>query len=170
MPAIAAAPIFYAALAGGAATVATGAMANRAQGKSAKRAQQYQETADTRALEEARLQREEDRMRWQADQQFQAQQWGAQEEERLFRRGIDERNLRLDDERETRRAPYRQASLAAMSRLGDILGIPMQGGGGQQQGGGGFQAPQAWLSPSNAGRPGYDPRRQPSMGAVLGMR
>lgn len=167
MPAAAAVPMFWGAVGAGAAAGGTIYGAHK-QASASKRASTYQADADRMALEEARLQREEDRRRWEAEQQFQAQQWAASEEDRAFRRSIDERQLRLDDEREARRAPYRAASQAALGRLGDILGIPMSGG--NSGGGGGFQAPQAWLSPSRMGQPGYDPRRPQSMGAVLGMR
>lgn len=61
--------------------------------------------------------------RWQAEQAFQKSTFDATEEERAYNRSISDRQLRLDDEREQRRAPYRAASERAMRTLGSILGI-----------------------------------------------
>lgn len=56
----------------------------------------------------------EDRRRHDAAQAFQEMQWKASEEDRL-------RKIRLEDEREARRAPYRAMSQQAMLRLSDLL-------------------------------------------------
>jgi hypothetical protein len=98
-------------------------------GKSADRAAAYQAAADERmfALE---VQRDaEARRQWEAQQAMEKQRLDAEEEERSYRRTLDE-------QREARRAPYRQASQQA---LGQLLGMLRGGNGG-------------WLSPSQVGR------------------
>ena len=151
MPAIAAAPAFYAALATGAATVGTGVMANRAQGKATKRADMYQRDADRASMEEARLQRIEDQRRWEAEQANRQREMAAADEERLF-------NRRLIEEREARQAPYRQASQQALQTLGGILGFAPQNGAPANLN-------SQWLSPSQVGR-----RKPMTMGDAVGMR
>lgn len=104
-------------------------------GKSATRASAIQERSDAAALEEARLQREEDRRRWDAEQ------------------ALREREFQM-------REPYRQASRVALQNLGGLLGLNFQGGGGGPRmagGGGGGMGGGGWMSPSNAGREGFDP-------------
>ena len=115
MPIAAIAPAVAALIGGGAAAGASVYGAKRA-GASADRSARYTADADRMAMEEARAQREEDARRWAAEQEFQRQQWAAQEEERAYGR-------RLQEEREARQAPYRQASQAALGNLGQMLGI-----------------------------------------------
>lgn len=124
--------------------VGTGVMGNRSQTRANDRATRAQAEADERAYQ-LELQRDtEARRRWEAEQEFQARQFAATEEERQYRR-------RLEEAREARQAPYRAASAAALTRLGDLIGLN------------GTQAPQQWLSPSQVGR-------TPTLGNVLGMQ
>ena len=88
----------------------------------------------------------ESRTRWEAEERARAETFAASEEDRLFRRGLDERRVRLEDEQEARRVPYRQASQQALKRLGDLIGLN------------GRPAPTPWLSSSNAGRAPRPPR------------
>lgn len=80
-----------------------------------------------RAADEAmRLERERDaeaRRQWEAEQAQRKLEWDRMEQDRLAR--------------ETRLTPYRQASAAALGRLGDLLGP---------------QGQSAWRSPSQVGR------------------
>lgn len=108
------------------------------------RAAQASERGAESELAFLREQEAERRRQWEADQQFQAQKWAADEEERAFRRRIAESDeadrvlvRQREQERETRRAPYRAASEAALGRLGTLLS-----GQGHTQ----------WRSPSNVGR------------------
>lgn len=119
-------------------------MGNRSQGRANDRASRYQAEADQRAYELEVARDAEARRRWEAEQEQRAREVAAQEEERQYRR-------RLEEEREARQAPYRQASQQALTRLGDLIGLN------------GTQAPPQWLSPSNVGR-------TPTLGGVLGMQ
>lgn len=99
-----------------AAPVAGNLIASRTASRSARDANATQRAADERqyALE---MQRDaQARQQWEAEQQMAAKQWAAQEEERQYRR-------RIEDEREARRAPYRQMSQQAMVSLGRLLGL-----------------------------------------------
>jgi len=143
--------------------------ANRANAAS-NRAADASERGNAAELAFLREQEAERRRQWDADQQQQARQWAASEEERAYNRTQSEANAaertrraaleermnastederlyrrRLDEERDARRQPYRDASLGALGRLGSLMG------GGQGQ----------WRSPSNVGRPG-------TLGAVAG--
>lgn len=60
------------------------------------------------------IQQSQLRAQWERDQAMQAQQFAATEDERLYQR-------KLLEDRETRRAPYRQASADALGRLPGIL-------------------------------------------------
>ena len=84
-----------------------------------------QERGDTRAEQiaaenRAQLKQQFDiqqaqlKAQWDATQQFERDKWGVQEEDRLYRR-------RLEDERETRRAPYRAAAAEALGRLPGLI-------------------------------------------------
>lgn len=109
---------------------------NRAQAGAANRAAA---TSDRAAADALAYQRERDaelRAQWEAEQKFRADQWAAQEEERRFARADAERRQRLEDEADRRREPYRQASAAALGRLGDLIG----------------RGQSTWRSPSNVGR------------------
>ena len=85
-------------------------------GDSAKRASQVTARADDAAMEEARLEREEAKRQFDAQEAQRAKEFAASEEERVYTR-------RLQEEKEARQAPYRQASAAALGNLGKMLGI-----------------------------------------------
>lgn len=104
-----------------------------AQGSAAKRSAEMQARADAEMLAYQRERDTQMERQWQAQQEFEARKFAASEEERLHSRG-------LADAREARQAPYREASVAALGRLRDMIGI---GGGGGSS---------AWLSPSQVGR------------------
>lgn len=95
------------------------------QSQSANRANATQDRANQAAEQEARLQREEDRRRFEIEEANNQRQFAAQEEERAYRRQQDEYQQQLLREREQRQAPYRQMSAAALGNLGHILGIDM---------------------------------------------
>jgi hypothetical protein len=89
-------------------------------------------TSEQLAFERERIRRQEEadaldradaERRWQAEQERYAREHAASEEERAYRRTISDRQLRLDDEREARRAVFRPYSERAMRSLGAILGI-----------------------------------------------
>lgn len=94
---------------------------------SARRAADVTDRSNRAVEEDTRLQREEDRRRWEAEQVQAQQDRAAQEEERAYRRSQDDYTRRLQEEREARQAPYRQASQAALGNLGQLLGIDMSG-------------------------------------------
>lgn len=88
--------------------------------------------ADQTRLEQERIRRQEEadaadradiERRWVAEQAQKAQEYAALQEEREYNRSISDRQLRLDDEREARRAVYRPYGVRAMRSLGSILGI-----------------------------------------------
>jgi hypothetical protein len=102
-----------------------GIYANRQASNANRDALAYQERANAEAMAFEREQMAESRRQFDqqqaaaershaADEQFRGAQFASSEEERLYRR-------RLEDEREARRAPYRQASLEALGRLPGIL-------------------------------------------------
>lgn len=81
-------------------------------------------SADQIQLERDRIKRQEDvdaadradaERRWLAEQAQRKQDYDALQEERTYRRTLDDRNVRLDDEREARRAGLRR-SLGALLR------------------------------------------------------
>jgi hypothetical protein len=92
------------------------------QGRSADRARQMQADADARMLAYERERDAELKRQWDAEQANLAEQ-----------RAFDRQQIA---ERQARAEPYRQASLAALARLPDVM------------------AGNQWLSPSNVGRPG----------------
>lgn len=111
----AAATAFWGAVGTGAATGASLYGAHK-QSQSANRAQQIQSNTDAETI---RLERERDaeaKRQWDTEQAFQQQQFAAQEDDRLF-------NRRLLEQRDARAEPYRQASAAAVGRLGQMLGL-----------------------------------------------
>jgi hypothetical protein len=116
------------AIGGIAGAIGTGVAAKTAS-NATKRASTTQQKANDDALQMERERDAEARRQWDADQAFKKAQWEAQEEERLYSR-------RRLDERDARAQPYRDASVAALGRLPDLLG------GGQG----------VWRSPSQAGR------------------
>ncbi len=144
-------PIFAAAAiplwAAGATAAGTIYGAKRA-GSSHDLATRTQDSANQRAIElerereaEARrqweaaqaLQRERDaesRRQWEAEQNFLAQQWAAQEEQRLWERQQAEYQAQLLREREARLAPYRAASRSALNTLGSRLGLSIPSSSG----------------------------------------
>lgn len=102
-----------------------GVYANRQQQGANREALAYQERADVEArrieaeerAEQKRqfdLQQAELKRQWDANQRFEADKFAASEDERLY-------TQRLADEREARRAPYREASAAALARIPGIL-------------------------------------------------
>lgn len=98
-------------------------------GQANDRASAYQAAADERTYQ-LELQRDaEARRQWEATQEMEKRRLDADEEERSYRRGLDEA-------KETRLAPYRQASQVA---LGQLLGLLQSNTSG-------------WLSPSQVGR------------------
>ena len=115
MPAILASTMLGTAIAGGAAAGATVYGSKKAE-QSAKRASQASERGDMAAMEEARLEREEGKRQFDAMEAQKAREFAASEEERVYTR-------RLQEEKEARQAPYRQASAAALGNLGKMLGI-----------------------------------------------
>ena len=99
--------------------------ASRKQSTANREALAYQQQANEQAMAmdremEAERKRQFDvqqvelKRQWDATQQFEASRFAASEDERLYDR-------RIRDERETRRAPYRAASEAALARLPGIL-------------------------------------------------
>ena len=92
-------------------------------GQSAKRASQVTERADMAAMEEARLEREEAKRQFDAQEAQRAKEFAAAEEERVYRRTQDDYQQQLVREKEARQIPYRQASAAALGNLGKMLGI-----------------------------------------------
>lgn len=144
-------------LIGGAGAAVATVASSRSQSGANRRATatQARGTADTLAFEREReatrraeydREQAESRTRWEAEERGRAETFVASEEDRLFRRGLDERRVRLEDEQEARRVPYRQASQQALKRLGDLIGLN------------GRPAPTPWLSSSNAGRAPRPPR------------
>lgn len=113
MPAAVAVPLIAAAV--GAGTTVYGA---KSAGKSARRAQNIQSKSDDAAIQLERERDAEARRQWEAAQQFEAQKWNAQEEERIY-------NRRMQEEREARQAPYRAMSAAALGNLGSMLGLDL---------------------------------------------
>ena len=111
MPAAVAVPLITGAIAGGAQVYGA-----KKAGQSAKRASQVTARADDAAMEEARLEREEAKRQFDAQEAQRAKEFAASEEERVYTR-------RLQEEKEARQAPYRQASAAALGNLGKMLGI-----------------------------------------------
>jgi hypothetical protein len=102
-----------------------GIYANRQMSSANRDALAYQERANAEAMAFEREQMAESRRQFDqqqaaaerahaADERFRGEQFASTEEERLYRR-------RLEDEREARRAPYRQASLEALGRLPGVL-------------------------------------------------
>lgn len=103
----------------------SGIYANRQNSKANREAMSVQERYNAEAMAFEREQMAEARRQFDAQQaaakaaldasnKFEADKWAASEEERLYDR-------RLRDERETRRAPYREASAAALGRIPGIL-------------------------------------------------
>lgn len=74
----------------------------------------YERQQDAENRRQFDMQQAEMKRQWDASQKFEADKWAATQEDRM-------RSLRLDDEREARRAPYRAASAAALERLPGIL-------------------------------------------------
>ena len=97
-------------------------------GSAEERALKSQEDATADAMELERDQMAEDKRRWDRDEAFRAEQWAASEEDRLFRLALDRYQQELLVARDARAQPYREASRAAMGRLGDILGIDFDPG------------------------------------------
>lgn len=155
MPAAIAVPAIASVIAGGTAAGAT-IYGSRKAGQSARRAQTIQSKSDDVSLQFERERDAEARRQWEAQQQFQAKQFAAQEEERLNARKIADYNQRLAEERETRRAPYRAASQAALQSLAERLGLnlPAPSGGGSAPSapsGGGVMPPPMQRPPSQSG-------------------
>lgn len=92
----------------------TSVLGNRSQGRALDRdaAQRAQEFAQQQAL----LQRQQDegRRQWEAEQAQRAQEFALAMEDRT-------RRIRLEDEREQRRAPYRAMAEQARLRMADLL-------------------------------------------------
>jgi hypothetical protein len=99
--------------------------ANRKNAQANQQAMSVQERANAEAMAFEREQMAEQRRQFDIQQaaakealaaqnKFEADKWAASEEERLYDR-------RLRDERETRRAPYRQASADALGRIPGLL-------------------------------------------------
>jgi len=124
-----------AAIIAGAASGGSAVYGARRAGQSADRAARYTADADRRAEEIERRREEEDRRRWEAQQDFERRRFEATEEDRIYRRGLEEA-------RERRAEPYRQASAAALAKMSDLIGLN------------GRRAPQRWSSPSQFGRGG----------------
>lgn len=145
MPAAVAVP---AAITGGAAIV--GSMFNRS---ASNRATEATRQGNMQAQRFAREQEAERTRQWNIDQTNKKRQWDADEEQReydriqndlLLSQRLEDRAFAQEDRdyyrgletaRETRREPYRKASLDALGRLGGLMSS-----GGQ------------WRSPSNVGR------------------
>jgi len=144
-------PVVAAAAVTAGATIA-GSMASRS---ASNRATAASERGTMAALAEERARREEERAQWEANQAFEREKFAATEEERLNKR-------RLEDEREVRRAPYRQAGHAALGNLGKILGFQV---GPYQSGGGTGGLPRGGLKPLPEG-PGDMLQPQPVPGGA----
>lgn len=109
----------------------TGVLGMRSQNRALDRQAQLEQQAlaeqMTFAREQEAIRRQEaermfaeDRRRWESEERNRSRELAATEEERAYQR-------RLMDERESRRAPYRQASQDALFRLRDILGMGRRG-------------------------------------------
>jgi hypothetical protein len=86
--------------------------------------------AEQIAMEQGRIKAQQDadaqdradaERRWQAEQERAKQAYEQTQEQLAYQRSLSDRQLRLDDEREARRAVYRPYSEAAMRSLGSIL-------------------------------------------------
>lgn len=125
MPAIAAAPLFWGAVAGGGLSVAGSVIGGRSAANATKRAAQQQATEIDKQLAFEREQAAEDQRRWEETQKYNRDQAELQRQEDLRRyenslamerdRWATE-NRRWDAE-QTRRAPYRATSVANMNQL-----------------------------------------------------
>lgn len=116
MPAIAAATIpFWAAATTAGAGIATGVMANKAQGSAARRATDAQRQADDRQMAylqqrdtaeaaAAARREEEERRRFDQQQKLAQDQWAAQEDERLYKRSLFEEDRAAEVAARDRRA------------------------------------------------------------------
>jgi len=118
MPAAIAIPAIVGALGAGATVYGA-----RTAGASARRASGVQARADDASLQYERERDAEAKRQFDIQQQFEAQKWQAQEEQRLRDRQIADYNQSQAEAAEARRAPYRAASQAALERLGDMLGL-----------------------------------------------
>lgn len=153
MPAIAAAPAFYAAIAGGAATVGATALANRAQGNASKRASAIQSQSDANALAFAQAQEDRRKQEFDATAAAEERRWLAEQEQARL---LFEEDQRRYAEEQAYRRPYRQASHGAMTALADLIGMKV----------GPYQEPQdpyAYAGPSVRMN---DVARQPSESAL----
>jgi hypothetical protein len=77
--------------------------------------------ASKRSKTPTRMDRADAERRWQAEQERAKQAYEQTQEQLAYQRSLSDRQLRLDDEREARRAVYRPYSEAAMRSLGSIL-------------------------------------------------
>lgn len=102
-----------------------GIYANNQQSKATREALMAQQRASEQAMafdREMENQRHADflaqqaalQKQWEAEQAFDKSKWDATEEDRLYRR-------RLDEEKEARRAPFRAAGAAALARIPEII-------------------------------------------------
>lgn len=90
---------------------------NRANDQAA-RMQQEQFAQQQALLERQQI---EDQRRWEAEEAFRAKQLASQEEERLYNRTLSEKQQRLLDEAEARKAPRRALSQQALMRISELL-------------------------------------------------
>lgn len=110
------APAVGFAIAGIAGAVASG-VAARSASRASRAATQAQTTSTGAALQFEREREAEAQRQFDAEEAFRESQFAAQEEQRLYER-------RLQEEREARAAPYRQASQDALQQLRDFFDLP----------------------------------------------
>lgn len=137
----------------------------RSANRAADRASQIEQSAMTRqeALMQQQIEREE--RAWQADQEQRRLDREAAEEERRYAREERDYARRLLEEKEARRAPYRQWSQEALMSLASIAGINLPRSGAP---GGGSRGPVSNTMPigsaraiTPAGQEPYRPRLIP---------
>ena len=147
----------------------------RKQAQASREALRSEERSTAAAEQLERENAAEDRRRWEIEEAQRAEEFAATEEERLFRRRLDEYNIELAAAREARQAPYRAARRAAMGRLGDVLGLDFDMGdpvaGPVWPGGDGSGAMPTTTAGATAVTPaGMRAPQQPrTLGQVLGM-
>lgn len=129
MPIFAAAALPFTMSAIGAGAAATGQIVGaHKQASSQRKALDYQDEADRRAEALEREQIAEERRRFDIEEQNRAREAQIAEEERLWNRDRLMRQEALEqsryDTRQANLAPYREASLGALTRLGDLINRP----------------------------------------------